>query len=115
MTCLASNRSRAVTAGGRTWHGVLGACLDQLDPMPRGANLGIVYLSEALAPVADEVVRALRERTGVTPWLRARGAAGPGRPAGARGDGLAVLGMALPETGFRILTTPDADARGCGL
>ena len=26
----------------------------QLEPMPAGANLGLVYLSEALAPVADE-------------------------------------------------------------
>lgn len=115
MTCQASGRSRAVTAGGRPWHGVLGACLDQLEPMPPGANLGIVYLSEALAPVADEVVRALRERSGVTTWLGACGAAVLGGPAGASSDGLAVLVMALPESGFRVLTAPGAIAGGCGL
>ena len=115
MTCQANSRSRAVTAGGRTWHGVLGACLDQLEPMPPGANLGIVYLSDALAPVADEVVRALRERSGVANWLGACGSAVLGGPKGVSDDGLAVLVTALPEGGFRILPTPGAAGGGCAL
>jgi hypothetical protein len=79
--------------------------------MPPAANLGVVYLSEALAPVADEVVRALRERTGVTQWLGACGAGVLGGPAGSGGDGLAVMVTALPGGAFQVLPTPD-QARG---
>src|SRR5215207_2934805 len=111
MTCESSSRARAVTASGRSWHGVLGACLDQLEPLPGDANLGIVYLSEALASVADEVVRALRERTGVTQWVGACGGGVLGGPSGATGDGLAVMVAALPDDGFSILPTLSA-ARG---
>ena len=111
MTCKAGARSRAVTAAGRSWHGVLSACLGQLEPMPAGANLGLVYLSEALAPVADEVVRALRERTGVTSWLGACGAGVLGGPAGRGADGLAVMVMALPAGAFRVLSDAGPGAR----
>jgi small ligand-binding sensory domain FIST len=111
MTCKASLRSRAVTAAGRSWHGVLNACLGQLDPLPQGANLGLIYLSEALAPVADEVVRALRERTGVASWLGACGAGVLGGPTNCGADGLAVMVLALPAAGFRVLSAP---AEACG-
>jgi len=78
---------------------VLGACLDQLDPLPPGANLGVIYCSEALAPVADELVRALRARTGVLSWVGSCGSA----VLGAAGrEGLAVLVLALPAGGFRV-------------
>ena len=90
---------------------MLSACLGQLDPMPGGANLGLVYLSEALAPVADEVIRALRERTGVTSWLGACGAGVLGGPAGRGTDGLAVMVMALPAGACRVLSAP---AQACG-
>ena len=85
----ARRRARAVAATGRSWHGVLGACLDQLDPLPAGANLGVIYCSEALAPVADELVRALRARTGVQSWVGSCGSgrARRGRPRGPRGSG----------------------------
>ena len=111
MTCKVGARSRAVTAAGRSWHGVLSACLGQLDPMPASANLGLVYLSESLAPVADEVLRALRERTGVTSWLGACGAGVLGGPAGSGPDGLAVMVMALPPGTFHVLPVA-AEAHG---
>ncbi len=102
MTLNFSARSRAVTAAGQCWHGVLGACLDQLEPMPEAANLGVVYISEALAPVADAVVRALRERTGVTRWIGACGAGVLGGPARGGAEGIAVLVAALPADAFKI-------------
>lgn len=115
MTCHVNPGARAVTAAGRSWHAVLGACLDQLDPMPPGANLGIVYLSEALAPMADDIVRALRERTGVREWLGACGGAVLGGPAGASDDGLAVLVTRMPEGSFRILPSQMALPAQVGL
>jgi small ligand-binding sensory domain FIST len=109
MTCHTSLRSRAVTAAGPNWHGVLGACLGQLDPLPAGANLGIVYLSGPLAPMADDILRALRERTGVRRWFGACSSAVLGGPAGASDTGLAVLVASLPEASFEVaasLTPP---------
>lgn len=102
-------RARAVVASGRSWHGVLGACLDQLDPLPVGANLGILYLSEAFAPVADEVLRALVQRTGIASWLGASGHAVLG---GAGGDGIAALVLSLPADKFvvRAGIVPDPGA-----
>lgn len=111
MTCKAGLRSRAVTAAGRSWNGVLNACLGQLDPLPDEANLGLIYLSDALAPMADEVVRALRARTGVVSWFGSCGAGVLGGPAGCGPDGMAVMVLALPEAGFRVLSAP-AEARG---
>ena len=61
--------------------------------------------------MADEVIRALRERTGVTSWLGACGAGVLGGPARMRTDGLAVMVMALPAGAFRVLSAP---AQACG-
>jgi hypothetical protein len=115
MTCKASARSRAVTAAGPSWHGVLRACLDQLEPMPAGANLGIAYLSEPLAPVADAIVRVLRQHTGVRHWLGASGSAVLGGPGGPDENGLAVLVTSVADAGFEILSSPTAPLRDCGL
>ena len=110
MACLPGPRARSVPASGRAWPGVLAACLGQLDPLPERASLGIVYLSEALAPMADEIVRALRAHTGLTCWLGACGRGVLGGGAAGGGDGLAVLVLALPEPEFAIL--PGAPAAG---
>ena len=108
MSSQISARARAVAAAGRSWHGVLGACLDQLDPMPADANLGVVYLSEALAPVADEVIHALRARTGIASWFGACGTAVLG---GVCGEGLSVLVLSLPPAGFRVRSGPGVAGR----
>ena len=102
VTVAASSHARSAAAAGRNWHGVLGACLDQLDPMPAGATLGFVYLSEALCPMADTIVRALRERTGIASWIGAGGRGVLGGPAGADGEGMAVLVAALPTATFAV-------------
>jgi small ligand-binding sensory domain FIST len=94
---------------------VLGACLDQLEPLPAGANLGIVYLGDLLAPMADDIVRALSERTGLRQWLGACGSAVLGGPSGASENGLAVLVLCLPEDSFGILPSLGAIPHPCGV
>jgi small ligand-binding sensory domain FIST len=94
---------------------VLRACLDQLEPMPAGAHLGIAYLGERLAPVADDIVRALQQRTGVPHWLGASGSAVLGSPAGPDENGLAVLVTSVAGAGFRVLSSPTGPLRDCGL
>ena len=115
MTVKRGPRSRAVTAAGCHWHGALAACLDQLEPMPAAANLGFVYVSEALAPMADTVVHALRDRTGVASWIGACGAGILGGPAGSGTDGIAVLVMAVPPDVVRLAGAPGHLGGGAGL
>ena len=112
MTVKRGPRSRAVTAAGGHWHGALAACLDQLEPMPAAANLGFVYISEALAPMADTIVRALRDRTGVASWMGACGAGILGGPAGSGTEGIAALVVAVPSDAVRLAASP-AQLRGC--
>lgn len=109
MTCTASSTARAVTASGTAWPRVVGACLDQLEPLPVGACLGIAYFGEQLAPMADAILGALRERTGVRHWLGAGGLAVLNGTQGIATGGLSVLVAAVPESQFRIapsLTSP---------
>jgi small ligand-binding sensory domain FIST len=110
MTCHASPGARSVTATGSSWPRVVSACLGQLEPLPERANLGVAYFGEQLAPMADAILRALRERTGLPHWLGACGGAVPGGPGGgARENGLSVLVARLPPGAFRVaaaLATP---------
>lgn len=98
----ASDRARAVAATGLGWHRVVSACLGQLEPLPEGANLGIAYIGEQLAPLADQIVGALRARTGIERWLGACGDAVLAGRAGPSQDGLAVLVARLPPASFCV-------------
>ena len=114
MTLHASARSRAVSAAGPSWHRVVRACLDQLEPVPPGASLGIAYVGEQLTPVADAIVGALRERTGVRHWLGACGGAVLGGPEGTSDSGLAVLVTALPPASFAVAAGLRPPLEGAG-
>jgi small ligand-binding sensory domain FIST len=81
---------------------VVSACLGLLEPLPDRANLGVAYFGEQLAPMADAILRALRERTGVPHWLGACGGAVPGGPGGAPENGLSVLITRLPPGAFQV-------------
>lgn len=50
-------------------------CARQLGPLPESASLGILYLTDALAPRLDELVEGLREVTGVPHWVGTVGVA----------------------------------------
>lgn len=115
MTCHASATSRSVSAAGPSWHRVARACLDQLEPVPSGASLGVAYFGEQLAPMADAIVAALRERTGVGLWLAASGAAALGGPGGARDNGLSVLVTGLPDGAFALAPGLRPPLDGAGL
>lgn len=115
MTCHASARSRSVGAAGVAWDRVVRACLDQLEPLPHGASLGIAYLGDQLAPMADAIVGALRQGTGVPHWLGASGGAALGGPHGVHDNGLAVLITALPAASFRVVPSLRVPFMPCGL
>ena len=54
-------------AAGADWEHCVAACAERIG-RPQ-AGLGFVYFTEALAPEAERIVGALRQRTGVEDWV----------------------------------------------
>jgi small ligand-binding sensory domain FIST len=95
---------RAAHAAGGTWSTLAKACLDQLLPLQDGANLGFLYVTDALAGDLSSILTFLRERTRVADWV---GSVGIGICASGvetfEEPGLAVMVAALPADSFRIV------------
>jgi len=51
------------------WRDAVDACLGQLAPVPAAATLGFVYLADALAPHAGEILARLEADTGIGDWV----------------------------------------------
>ena len=90
-------------ASGADWHSAAEACAAQLDPPPRGANLGFVYVTDSLAAELGKITALLVRRTGVADWV---GTTGVGICVTGREyfDGPAVAAMAgrFPEGSFTV-------------
>jgi small ligand-binding sensory domain FIST len=78
--------------------------MESLEAPPEGANLGLLYATDALADDLSSVLTFLRERTGIEHWVgnigfgvAASGIEFHDRPA------LSVLTAALPEAAFRVM------------
>ncbi len=59
-------------ASGEDWHAATQACVAQLDP-PAGANLGFVYVTDALAGELGKITALLVQETGVVDWIGTTG------------------------------------------
>ncbi len=95
---------KAGHGAGADWGSAVKACMDSLESPPEGANLGLLYATDALAGDLSSVLTFLRERTDIEHWVgnigfgvAASGVEYHDRPA------LSVLTAALPEAAFRIL------------
>jgi small ligand-binding sensory domain FIST len=103
---------KAGHGAGRDWGSAVKACMDSLEAPPEGANLGLLYATDALADDLSSVLTFLRERTGIEHWVgnigfgvAASGVEYHDRPA------LSVLTAALPEAAFRVMA-PVTDQAG---
>ena len=56
-------------AGGEDAVRLIDDCLTQIGPLPRDANFGFVYATDALVPDLDGIVEKLRLATGVERWI----------------------------------------------
>ncbi len=95
---------KAAHAPGNDWGLTAKACLDALDELPEGANLGFLYATDALAGDLGSILTFLRECSGVEHWIGTTGfgVAASGieyhdRPA------IAVMVAVLPDDSFRML------------
>jgi small ligand-binding sensory domain FIST len=91
-------------ASGLDWGRTVKACLDQIGPIAPGANLGFVYVTDALADDLGSIVTFLRGRTRIAHWV---GTVGMGvcAPAVEYFDepAIALMVAALPDNSFHML------------
>jgi len=64
---------RFAHAAGDDWREIAQRCLDQLDTVRPGANLGLLYVTDSLADDAGDLLDRLAEATGVRDWVGAVG------------------------------------------
>ena len=107
---------KAGHGAGDDWASCVKACADTLGELPQGANLGLLYATDALADDLSSVLTFLRERTRIEHWagsvgfgVAASGVEYHDRPA------LSVMVAALPVDAFRIFKSIDTEASGGGL
>ncbi len=107
---------KAAHGAGADWASSVKACVDALGEPPRGANLGLLYATDALAGDLASVLTFLRERTRIEHWVgnvgfgvAASGIEVHDRPA------LSVMLAALPEGAFRVFEPVSAAAADGGL
>ena len=95
---------RAACASGGDWESIAADCIRDLCGEPVLANLGFLYVTDALARHLDDLLRRLQEQTGVRDWV---GTVGAGICFTGREiydePAAAVMLATLPEDSFRLL------------
>jgi small ligand-binding sensory domain FIST len=99
------SRFRAAHASGGPWPALVKACFDQLTPLPPGATLGFLYVTDALAGDLANILAVLRERTRIANWVGSvgLGICSPGRET-YECPGLTVMVAALPVDDFHVFS-----------
>jgi len=99
-----SSAFKAACATGTDWETIAADCLAALGGEPAGANLGMLYVTDALAPYLGKFLEALRTGTGVRDWV---GTVGSGISCTGveiyDEQGAAVMLATLPDNSFRLI------------
>lgn len=104
---------RYAHAAGEDWRSIAAACLEQIRPVPPGANLGLLYVTDSLGEDLGELLDHLAQSTGVSQWV---GAVGMGVCATGteyyEAPAAALMLAELPPGGFQVFPTlvKDLDA-----
>lgn len=85
------------------WAHAAKECTDRLVPLPEGANLGLVYVTDDLAEDLPSILTYLRQKTDIDDWV---GSVGVGICANETEyfdePALAVMAATFPEGAFRV-------------
>ncbi len=88
------------------WRALVEDCIEQLADVPPAANLGFVYVTDALDESFERIARRLREATGIDDWV---GTIGFGVCVGGREyfDRPAMVALigSVPEDDYRLMPT----------
>jgi small ligand-binding sensory domain FIST len=103
---------RLASSAAEDWAHAAQAAVTGLGHLDPEINLGFLYITDALAADARNILNYLRDRTGIRHWV---GTVGMGIVAGGEEffdkPALAVMAIALPEAQFRIFPSV---AQSCG-
>jgi len=95
---------KSACATGTDWRIIAEQCLAELGSEPESARLGLIYITEPLAPDLERLLEQLRARTGVRDWI---GTVGSGICCTGREiydePAAAVMLAALPEDSYRLI------------
>jgi small ligand-binding sensory domain FIST len=95
-------RFTSAIATGDDWRSVADACLQELEIGTMPASLGLLYVTESLAPYLAELHAYLRDRTGVQDWI------------GTVGGGICGVGVEVydePAASVMLASLPDDSYR----
>ncbi len=102
-------RFRTAQATG-TWHKAAKACVTELGDVRGAANLGFVYVTDALADDLPSILTYLRETTGIADWVGTIGVGVCGTEAEYFDvPAIAVMTGSFPPDSFRIFPCISAD------
>ncbi|MGE5201199.1 MAG: FIST C-terminal domain-containing protein [Acidobacteriota bacterium] len=101
---------RGAEGRGAGWAEAAKACADALLPVPAGASIGFLYVTDALAGDLGSVLTFLRERTRIPHWVGAVGLGVCGRREHFGVAAVSVLVASLPEREFRVFGPTPAGA-----
>lgn len=94
---------RCAHASADSWEAAADACLEQLAPLPGGANLGFLYAADVLGRYFPQILARLRRATGIDDWV---GTLGVGICATAQEyldrPAVAVMTASFPPGSFRL-------------
>ena len=95
-------------AAHENWREAVDACLERLGTIPRGTNLGFLYVTDKFVDHLEGILDRLRGQTGIADWVGTTGI-GVAASSGIGGcaeyfdrPGLAVMLAALPADSFRV-------------
>jgi len=91
---------RYAHAAGEDWRSILSACLEQIEPVPAAANLGFLYVTDALSEELGDLLDELVQATGVAQWV------------GAVGMGICATGTEYYEEPAAVLMLGELPADG---
>jgi len=114
-TTATPSRFHAAAAEGADWTAAVAACAGRLGDVG-GCTLGLLYVTEDLAPHAAGIVTMMRSLTGIHDWI---GTVGLGVMAGEGRDGeeeeffdrpaVAAMALRLPPDSFRLFPAVSGD------
>lgn len=101
-----SSKFRAACFTGVDWQTIISQCLSELGGKNSGANLGLLYVTEPLAPYLNELHEDLRTRTGIQDWIATVGCGICATGREIYDEPAAAIMLAdFPNDSFRILPT----------
>lgn len=100
-----SGRFRSASGVGLWWPQTARSCAQQLGRCAPDA-LGLLYVTEDLAPQLDGIAQMMRDTTGVDAWIGCAGAGiiGNGREHHGRG-GISAMVLGIPRDAYHLLPT----------